>query len=128
MKKILLFFTLIYHVCILTNEGECQTLRECPRDLNLILNVYDDINNIKQHQIICSSGQVFINWIIKNQEKDCLYLIERSDNGQVFRSIGVKMITAANFDIFYSFVDEKPDRKNTIYRLRKMSINVLVND
>ena len=128
MKKSFFISIFIGGLLILACDVKSQTLRDCPSDLNLFFKVNDDLNNLKQHQIICRSGQVFINWVLVHQNKDCLYLIEKSENGQNYRSIGVKVITAADFEIFYSFVDKNPDKKNTIYRLRKLDNNLIVND
>src|SRR5690606_10197732 len=45
---------------------------------------------IANYTTIYNSGKVFLNWTAKNEAADCLYIVERSVDGKVYESVGIK--------------------------------------
>src|SRR5438552_9314229 len=40
--------------------------------------------------IVSNSGKVYLNWIAKSNAADCIYVIERSEDGDEYEPVGLK--------------------------------------
>ncbi len=77
--------------------------------------------NIYNYQSIYNSGKVFVSWTSKNEPEDCIYVIERSGDGQKFESIGVKEGIGAEIELYYSWIDNSPPAGFSFYRVKKIT-------
>ena len=81
----------------------------------------DQGSNIFNYNTIYNSGKVFINWTARNEPSDCIYIIERSADGQRFESVGVKEGIGTNVELFYSWMDHTPPAGFAYYRVKKIA-------
>jgi hypothetical protein len=69
------------------------------------------------------SGTVFLNWLVKNQKEDGLYLIYRSFDGISFQCVGSKNGTGVPIqkEISYSFADNVNKHSISYYKILHVS-------
>jgi hypothetical protein len=77
--------------------------------------------NIFNYNTIYNSGKVFINWTAKDEPADCIYIVERSTDGQKFESVGVKEGIGTSVELFYSWMDHTPPAGFSYYRVKKIA-------
>lgn len=77
--------------------------------------------NINNYTAIFNSGKVFVNWTAKNEANDCIYIVERSNDGSNFESVGVKEGVASDMELFYSWMDSTPPAGFAYYRVKKIT-------
>ncbi len=77
--------------------------------------------NIYNYQSVYNSGKVFVSWTSKNEPEDCIYVIERSGDGQKFESVGVKEGIGAEIELYYSWIDNTPSAGFSYYRVKKIT-------
>ena len=92
--------------------------------------------NIHNYQAIYNSGKVFESWTSKNEQEDCIYIVERSGDGASFESVGVKEGIGSDIELYYSWIDAKPPTGFGYYRIKKITkegqqmysaVNTIVN-
>jgi hypothetical protein len=68
---------------------------------------------------IYNNGKTFVRWLVQNDEKDGLFIVERSSDGTQFEALGFKdrVGSALCVNLFYSFIDEEPISGVNYYRL-----------
>lgn len=76
---------------------------------------------ISNYTTIYNSGKVFLNWTARNEPADCIYIIERSQDGRDYASIGVKEGIGTEIELFYSWMDEAPPEGFAYYRVKKIT-------
>lgn len=76
---------------------------------------------ISNYSTIYNSGKVFLNWTARNEPADCIYIIERSQDGREYASIGVKEGIGTEIELFYSWMDEAPPEGFAYYRVKKIT-------
>jgi hypothetical protein len=77
--------------------------------------------NIYNYNTVYNSGKVFVSWTSKNEPEDCVYVVERSVNGQEYSSVGVKEGIGAEIELYYSWVDQTPPAGFSFYRVKKIT-------
>lgn len=77
--------------------------------------------NIYNYNTVYNSGKVFVSWTSKNEQEDCVYVIERSPDGQQFQSVGVKEGIGAEIELYYSWIDQTPPPGFAYYRVKKIT-------
>ena len=77
--------------------------------------------NIYNYNSIYNSGKVFVSWTSKNEPEDCVYIVERSENGKDFASVGVKEGIGAEIELYYSWIDQTPPAGFSYYRVKKIT-------
>lgn len=78
-------------------------------------------SNIFNYTTTYNSGKVFVNWTAKDEPLDCIYIIERSSDGKMFESVGVKEGIGTNLELFYSWMDHTPPSGFAYYRVKKIT-------
>ena len=83
------------------------------------------INNstIQNINIVYNSGKVYINWMVKGEKQDGIYLVERSVDGKSFTAVGFKEVVASNLELLYSWIDNEPMTGNSFYRISRIGQN-----
>ena len=76
---------------------------------------------IANYTTIYNSVKVFLNWTAKNEAADCLYIVERSVDGKVYESVGIKEGLGTAVELFYSWMDQTPPNGYAIYRVKKIA-------
>lgn len=81
-------------------------------------------NDISMSQFTARSldGTVYLNWYMKGESSESVFLVERSVNGGVFESIGFKdgyPAPDATTELLYSYSDTQPALGITRYRIKQ---------
>lgn len=82
----------------------------------------DSINTFVSFSPIYVEGKTYVRWMVENDRKDGVFIIERSENGQEFEALGFKdrVGTDKNVKLFYSFIDEEPPVGSAHYRVMQV--------
>lgn len=85
----------------------------------------DTITNIVSFTAINNEGKVYLKWLVKDQQHDGLYLIERAEDGKNFDIVGIKesVGTTLKSALLYCFTDVSPMSKTAFYRVRHVGDN-----
>lgn len=99
-------------------SGMAQSARK-----NSVVSVADNMAaiNIHNYNTVYNSGKVFLSWTSKNEQEDCVYVVERSPDGQQFQSVGVKEGIGSDIELYYSWVDHTPPAGFAYYRVKKIT-------
>jgi hypothetical protein len=76
---------------------------------------------IANYTTIYNSGKVFLNWTARNEAADCIYIVERSSDGKVYESVGIKEGIGTAVELFYSWMDQTPPNGYAFYRVKKIA-------
>jgi hypothetical protein len=81
--------------------------------------VPDNQKNIISFSPVFNAGKTYIRWLVQNDEKDGLFVVERSGDGIDFEAMGFKDRIGSPLcvNLFYSFIDEEPMPGQTWYRI-----------
>jgi hypothetical protein len=68
---------------------------------------------------VFANGKTFVRWLVQNDEKDGLFIVERSSDGTQFEALGFKdrVGSALCVNLFYSYIDEEPISGQSYYRV-----------
>lgn len=72
---------------------------------------------------VFGNGKTYVRWLVQNDEKDGLFIVERSADGIEFEALGFKDRVGSPLcvNLFYSFVDEEPLNGTGYYRVMAVS-------
>ncbi len=71
--------------------------------------------------VVFNSGKVYLNWIAKSNSIDCIYVIERSQDGNEYEPVGLKEGIGSPIELLYSWVDTKPSTGTVHYRVKQIN-------
>lgn len=74
---------------------------------------------VKQ-SVVFNTGKVYLNWVAKGNSTDCIYVIERSSDGNEFEPVGLKEGIGSTLELLYSWVDAKPVSGTAHYRIKQI--------
>jgi hypothetical protein len=79
----------------------------------------DSYNPILSFSPVHNAGKTYVRWLVSNDEKDGIFIIERSADGVDFEALGFKDRVGSPLcvNLFYSFVDEAPIPGENYYRV-----------
>jgi hypothetical protein len=69
---------------------------------------------------VFNSGKVYLNWIVKANSSDCIYVIERSSDGKEYEPVGIKEGIGSDMELLYSWVDSSPSGGAVQYRIKQI--------
>ena len=72
---------------------------------------------------VFNSGKIYLNFVTKPNSADCIYVIERSEDGTNFEPVGLKEGIGASIELLYSWVDTKPGTSTNYYRVKQVNNN-----
>jgi len=70
---------------------------------------------------VFNAGKVYLNWVVKANSADCIYVIERSVDGLEYEPVGLKEGIGSSLELLYSWVDSKPINGTTQYRIKQIN-------
>ena len=81
--------------------------------------IQDAYNPILSFSPVYNEGKTYVRWLVANDEKDGIFIVERSADGQDFEALGFKDRVGSPLcvNLFYSFVDEAPIPGENYYRI-----------
>lgn len=82
----------------------------------------DSVSTFVSFSPIFVEGKTYVRWMVENDRKDGVFIIERSDDGNDFEALGFKdrVGTEKNVKLFYSFIDEEPPVGSAHYRVMQV--------
>lgn len=68
---------------------------------------------------------MYLRWMVRNDRKDGVYIIERADDGTNFESLGFKDRVGSdkNIKLFYSWIDVSPPADEAHYRIMQVRVD-----
>ncbi len=107
-------------MAVLAGTAKAQEA-QAPASMLLTDNQAYAAGTIQNYTTVYNSGKVFLNWTAKNEPADCIYIIERSQNGKDFSSVGIKEGIGTEIELFYSWMDDTPPDGFAYYRVKKIT-------
>ena len=70
-----------------------------------------------------NSGKVYLNWITKANSGDCVYVVERSIDGDEYEPVGLKEGIGSPIELLYSWIDNNPKEGTSFYRIKQVNMD-----
>jgi len=82
----------------------------------------DSANTFISFSPVYTEGKTYVRWLVKNDRKDGVFIVERSADGIDFEALGFKDRVGTQLDVnlFYSFVDQEPIAGDNHYRVMQV--------
>lgn len=79
----------------------------------------DSVDNFISFSPVYMEGKTYVRWLVKNDRKDGVFIVERSADGADFEALGFRdrVGTQLTVNLFYSYVDEEPLPGENHYRI-----------
>lgn len=79
----------------------------------------DSVDNFISFSPVYREGKTYVRWLVKNDRKDGVFIVERSEDGNDFEALGFRdrIGTQLSVNLFYSYVDEAPLPGYNHYRI-----------
>lgn len=112
-----------------SNESQAQQVFKVEPIENAKALSRDSVNNFVSFNPLFVDGKTYLRWLVKNDRKDGVFIIERSNDGAQFEALGFKdrVATQADVNLFYSYVDENPPLENAHYRVMQVGVDQTYN-
>jgi hypothetical protein len=115
-------YQLLIGTLILTSASNLEAQSEKKMGAGLIGSaqlIEEKQNPIISFSPVYSSGKTFVRWLVQNDEKDGIFIVERSADGLQYEALGFKDRVGSSLcvNLFYSYVDESPTPGQTYYRV-----------
>lgn len=83
----------------------------------------EEKSNIISFSPVYTDGKTYIRWMVQNDEKDGIFIVEKSSDGVQFEALGFKDRIGSPLcvNLFYSFTDDTPFQGTTWYRIMAVS-------
>jgi len=119
------FFTLIASVviaCLYTNNANAQSGSNAMGLAGKGKLTEDSLNTFISFSPVHLDGKTYVRWLVKNDRKDGIFVVERSEDGTDFEALGFRdrVGTELTVNLFYSFVDEEPLPGTSLYRVMQV--------
>jgi hypothetical protein len=82
----------------------------------------DSLNTFISFSPVHLDGKTYVRWLVKNDKKDGVFIVERSEDGSEFEALGFRdrVGTQLLVNLFYSYVDEDPLAGTSHYRVMQV--------
>jgi len=82
----------------------------------------DTLNTFISFSPVHLDGKTYVRWLVKNDKKDGVFIVERSEDGNEFEALGFRdrVGTQLLVNLFYSYVDEEPLAGENHYRVMQV--------
>ncbi len=82
----------------------------------------DSANTFISFSPVYLDGKTYVRWLVKNDKKDGVFIVERSEEGTEFEALGFRdrVGTQLLVNLFYSYVDEAPLPGASYYRIMQV--------
>jgi hypothetical protein len=89
----------------------------------------DTVDNFLSFSPVYVEGKTYLRWLVENDRKDGVFIIERSSDGDDFEALGFKdrVGTSKDVNLFYSYVDEAPPVGFAHYRVMQVGTDHTYN-
>ena len=98
-----------------------QTLKVAPPNEAKALQK-DSVDNFVSFSPVYVEGKTYLRWLVENDKKDGVFIVERSEDGDAFEALAFKdrIGTDKSVKLFYSWVDENPPAGEANYRIMQV--------
>jgi hypothetical protein len=98
-----------------------QTLKVTPPSEAKALSK-DSVDNFVSFSPVYVEGKTYVRWLVENDKKDGVFIVERSADGDTFEAMAFKdrVGTDKAIKLFYSWVDENPPAGYAHYRVMQV--------
>lgn len=79
-----------------------------------------ELKLVKQ-TLVYNGGKVYVNWVVPSNSPDCIYVIERSLDGNEYEPLGLKEGIQSPLELLYSWIDNKPVEGVAHYRIKRVN-------
>jgi hypothetical protein len=85
----------------------------------------DSVDNFMSFSPVFAEGKTYLRWLVQNDKKDGVFIVERSEDGNQFEALGFKdrIGTDKNVNLFYSWVDDTPPKGFAHYRIMQVGVD-----
>ena len=111
LESLVLFLILFGTMSVFAQTADKTTTNE---DGQLVL--------VKQ-SIVYNSGKVYLNWVTKSNSGDCVYVVERSVDGDEYEPVGLKEGIGSPIELLYSWIDNQPKEGASYYRIKQVNMD-----
>ncbi len=82
----------------------------------------DSVNSFISFSPVYLDGKTYVRWLVKNDKKDGVFVVERSADGVDFEALGFKdrVGTQLLVNLFYSYIDQEPLPGENHYRIMQV--------
>jgi hypothetical protein len=89
----------------------------------------DSVDNFLSFSPVYVEGKTYLRWLVENDKKDGVFIVERSADGEKFDALGFKdrVGTDKNVNLFYSWVDDAPPAGAAHYRIMQVGVDHTFN-
>lgn len=124
MKPASTFYALIASACLLMAGTAAQAQSNEPMipPAGTAGLKKDTANTFISFSPVYLDGKTYVRWLVKNDKKDGVFVVERSQDGIDFEALGFKdrVGTQLLVNLFYSYVDEEPLPGDNHYRIMQV--------
>jgi hypothetical protein len=85
----------------------------------------DSIDNFMSFSPVFAEGKTYLRWLVQNDKKDGVFIVERSEDGNQFEALGFKdrIGTDKNVNLFYTWIDDTPPKGFAHYRIMQVGVD-----
>lgn len=85
----------------------------------------DSVDNFMSFSPVFAEGKTYLRWLVQNDKKDGVFIVERSEDGSQFEALGFKdrIGTDKTVNLFYSWVDDAPPKGFAHYRIMQVGVD-----
>jgi hypothetical protein len=89
----------------------------------------DSVDNFLSFSPVFVEGKTYLRWLVENDKKDGVFIVERSEDGDEFEALGFKdrVGSSKEVNLFYSYVDEAPPVGFAHYRIMQVGVDHTFN-
>ncbi|MEX1188598.1 MAG: hypothetical protein WED33_05025 [Bacteroidia bacterium] len=91
--------------------------------------VKDSVDNFLSFSPVYVEGKTYLRWLVGNDKKDGVFIVERSEDGDQFEALGFKdrVGSTKEVNLFYSYVDDAPPVGYAHYRVMQVGVDHTFN-
>jgi hypothetical protein len=90
--------------------------------MNLSASAQSTTLDLVKQDVIYNSGKVYLNWVTKANSADCIYVVERSVDGDEYEPVGLKEGIGSPIELLYSWIDNSPKEGASFYRIKQVNM------
>lgn len=126
--RILLACLILFAVSSFIELNAQQTLKVIPPSEAKPL-AKDSVDNFVSFSPVFAEGKTYLRWLVENDKKDGVFIVERSADGEAFEALAFKdrVGTDKSVKLFYSWIDENPPSGFAHYRVMQVGTDHTFN-
>ena len=126
--RIILVCLILFVASSLIRVQAQQTLKVIPPSEAQPLSK-DSVDNFVSFSPVFAEGKTYLRWLVENDRKDGVFIVERSTDGTEFEALAFKdrVGTDKAVKLFYSWIDDTPPSGFAHYRIMQVGTDHTFN-